>query len=72
MIAKLRTSHTTTLADPPIRESRSAARSADMRPTNFAIDPETNISRRRMRNRFILANAIAWFAIIVAVRLIFF
>jgi len=34
--------------------------------------PKTDPTSRRLRNRILVANAIAWIAIIVMIRLIFF
>jgi hypothetical protein len=71
MIAKLRTSQTTSLVDPLIAESPKIV-PVDYQRADFASETAAEISRRRMRNRFILANAIVWLVIILAVRLIFF
>lgn len=76
MIARLRTIRTTQHADPLAPDSPLAAPSINKEPSAFHSEParptEPELSRRRLRNRFILANAIAWIVAIVAVRLIFF
>lgn len=76
MIAKLRTIRTTQHADPLAPDSPVAAPSIDKNRSEFhselARPTQADISRRRLRNRFILANAIVWIVVIVAVRLIFF
>ncbi|UZE47485.1 hypothetical protein [Rhodopseudomonas sp. P2A-2r] len=81
MIAKLKTTQTTQQADPLTTATVVIAPFTDKKP--FDVRPpgnrpapvrpaESEISRRRLRNLFILANAIVWIVIIVAVRLIFF
>jgi hypothetical protein len=75
MIVKLRTNQTTQHAD-PLAPDALAAPFIGNKPAEFLSEltreTEPDISRRRLRNRFILANAIVWIVVIVAVRLIFF
>lgn len=76
MIVNLKTNRTTQLADPLATGAMVIALSAGKKPSEIRAepiqDPEPEISRRRLRNRIILANTVVWIAIIVAVRLIFF
>jgi len=72
MIAKLSTTRTTALDEPSIPDSRFGAPTADIRRLHPVATVDTKISRRKLRRRVILGNAVAWVAIIVAARLIFF
>ena len=72
MIAKLRTIQTTQHADPLAPDSPVVPPSIDKNRSELTRPTEPDIARRRLRNRFILANAIVWIVVIVAVRLIFF
>jgi hypothetical protein len=69
MIAKLRKVEETVANEPlvPLREAPMIAEHADCR-----LLQQQDTSGRRLRNRLIVANAIAWIAIIVLIRLIFF
>ena len=72
MIAELRKREITATSD------SLAARSVPAEPSMVAaqMDPplqeQSSPLDRRLRNRLIVANAVAWIAIIVAIRLIFF
>jgi hypothetical protein len=81
MIANLKTNQTTQRADPLATANVLTAPFPDknrlkVTPSELRLEPiqpaASKISRRRLRNLFILANAIVWIVIIVAVRLIFF
>jgi hypothetical protein len=76
MIAKLQRAETTAAHESPVSEtsSREAAMIAER--ANCRVlqlpRPKTDPTSRRLRNRILVANAIAWIAIIVMIRLIFF
>jgi hypothetical protein len=72
MIAKLQKARTTTANEPLVSEtfSREAPMIAEHADGPLLRQPDP--SGRRLRNRIILANAIAWIVIIDMVRLIFF
>jgi hypothetical protein len=75
MIAKLQRAETTAAHESPVSEtsSREAAMIAER--ANCRVlqlpRPKTDPTSRRLRNRILVANAIAWIAIIVMIRLIF-
>jgi hypothetical protein len=72
MIAKLQKARTPTANEPLVSETFS--REAPMIPEHVdgPLLRQPDPSGRRLRNRIILANAIAWIVIIALVRLIFF
>jgi hypothetical protein len=76
MIAKLQRAETTAaheslVSETSSREAEMIAERADCRVLRL-IHPKRDPTNRRLRNRILVANAIAWIAIIVVIRLIFF
>jgi hypothetical protein len=69
MIAKLRKVDETVANEPLVPSSREAPMIAE---ADCRLLQQQDTSGRRLRNRVIVANAIAWIAIIVLIRLIFF
>jgi len=70
MIAKLRKVEQTSANEPLVPSSREAPMIAER--ADCRVLQQQDTSGRRLRNRVIVANAIAWIAIIVLIRLIFF
>jgi hypothetical protein len=76
MIAKLQRAETTAAHEPLVletssREAAMIAERVDCRVLRLP-HPRPDPTDRRLRNRILVANAIAWIAIIAMIRLIFF
>ena len=72
MIAKLRKVEETVANEPLVLESSSREAPMIAEHADGRLLQQQDPSGRRLRNRVIVANAIAWVVIIVVIRLIFF
>jgi len=72
MIAKLRKVEEPVANEPLVLESSSREAPMIAEHADFRLLQPQDSSGRRLRNRVIVANAIAWVVIIVVIRLIFF
>jgi hypothetical protein len=74
MIAKLQKVETTAATEPLVLETSSREESmiAERADGRLRVLEQHDSSGRRLRNRIIVANAIAWIAIIALIRLVFF
>jgi hypothetical protein len=72
MIAKVQTARTTGSSKSLVSETVSREAPMIAEPADSPLLHRSDPSGRRLRNRIILANAIAWIVIIVMIRLIFF
>ena len=71
MTAKLRKVEETVANEPLVRESSSREAPMIAEHADCRLLRQQDTSGRRLRNRVIVANAIAWIVIIVLIRLIF-
>ena len=72
MIAKLRKVEETVANEPLVLESSSREAPMIAEHADGRLLQQQDPSGRRLRNRVIVANAIAWVVIIVVIRLVFF
>jgi hypothetical protein len=72
MIAKLRKVEETVANEPLVLESSSREAPMIAEHADCRLLQQQDPSGRRLRNRVVVANAIAWIVIIVLIRLIFF
>ena len=72
MIAKLRKVEETVANEPLVLESSSREAPMIAEHADCRLLQQQDTSGRRLRNRVIVANAIAWVVIIVVIRLVFF
>jgi hypothetical protein len=72
MIAKPQRAETAAANEPRVSESSSREEPMIAEFAHYRVLERHPPSDRRLRNRIIVANAIAWIAIIVLIRLIFF
>jgi hypothetical protein len=72
MIAKLQRAETAATNEPRVSESSSREEPMIAEYADYRMLERHAPSDRRLRNRIIVANAMAWIAIIVLIRLIFF
>ena len=72
MIAKLQKARTTAANEPLVSETFSSEAAMIAERADRPVLQQHEPTDRRLRNRIILANALAWIAIIVLIRLLFF
>ncbi len=72
MIAKLQRAETTAANEPLVWETSSREASMIAEHADCHVLQQHDPPDRRLRNRIIVANAVAWIAIISLIRLIFF
>jgi hypothetical protein len=72
MIAKLRKGEETVANEPLVLERSSRERPMLVQPVDCGVLQRHDPSARRLRNRLLAANVIAWIVIIALIRLLFF
>jgi hypothetical protein len=72
MIAKLQRAETTAAHEPLVSETSSREASMIAERVDWRLLQQHDPPDRKLRNRIIVANAIAWIAIIALIHLIFF